>query len=749
MGDRACARHHRAMPATPAPGCPVRGGGRRRVHHPGPAVRRRRAPPALPEPDHRAGRVPGPRGTGRRPAPAEEHHRVPRRAELVTDDGPARRARDPAIRARHPGRCGTGHPEAAAHSGLVRDRDDRPHHPHVPVAAAVPLSLRRVPGPVPGHDHRPADIPAGGRRAGQHHQPGGEAAGGMGRPWPGRGGARGAGRRAGPLREQSAQGHWAHPGHDRADHPAGRVCADRPGIGHARRRPVRLECARLPADDRQPRHRPGVLQWPETPDRGRARAKGGRLLERGVQPRPVRDPHLHQPPPGRVDTAAPGLPERPFRPGVPIPTQAPPIRAKRTERTLSNLRTTTAAGGSQGGAAAPRSGDRADWLSPVNLAIALTTLVALVLRGYLLLRPGLLTVTQYDDGPYFGSAVRLVHGVLPYRDYAFVQPPGITVLMSPVALLTYLTGTAWGLGLARILTVLAGAAAVTLAGLLVRHRGTLAVLLAGGVLALYAPAAGASRTVLLEPWLVLFCLIGAVTVFDGDRVTASTRRLVWGGVLFGFAGAIKAWAIVPVLVVAGLCVRNLRRTAMFVAGVAAGFLVTTLPFAAASPRLFYDDVLVAQLARIGERAPVWHRLQSMIGIPGAGEWTNSTLLTACIALVAFVILAQVAAWLVTRQPMPPLDWFATLSAAVIVAIFLWPAYFASHYSAFLGPFLAIALALPVSRLVAGVQPEARARRQAGPEAGAAPESPPGRTRKWLALSGLILIGAAIIAGAVA
>jgi len=385
----------------------------------------------------------------------------------------------------------------------------------------------------------------------------------------------------------------------------------------------------------------------------------------------------------------------------------------------------------------------------VNLAIALTTLVALVLRGYLLLRPGLLTVTQYDDGPYFGSAVRLVHGVLPYRDYAFVQPPGITVLMSPVALLTYLTGTAWGLGLARILTVLAGAAAVTLAGLLVRHHGTLAVLLAGGVLALYAPAAGASRTVLLEPWLVLFCLIGAVTVFDGDRVTASTRRLVWGGVLFGFAGAIKAWAIVPVLVVAGLCVRNLRRTAMFVAGVAAGFLVTTLPFAAASPRLFYDDVLVAQLARIGERAPVWHRLQSMIGIPGAGEWTNSTLLTACIALVAFVILAQVAAWLVTRQPMPPLDWFATLSAAVIVAIFLWPPYFASHYSAFLAPFLAIALGLPVSRLVAGVQPEARARRQAGPEAGAAPESPPGRTRKWLALSGLILIGAAIIAGAVA
>ena len=416
---------------------------------------------------------------------------------------------------------------------------------------------------------------------------------------------------------------------------------------------------------------------------------------------------------------------------------------------MSGAMTTTAADGSQDGAGAPRQGHGSDWLSPVNLAIAVTTLVALIVRGYLLIRPGVLTVTQYDDGPYFGSAVRLVHGVLPYRDYAFVQPPGITVLMSPVGLLTYLTGTASGLGFARILTVLAGTAGVALGGLLVRHRGTLAVLLAGGIMAIYEPAADASHTVLLEPWLVLFCLIGAVTVFDRDRITASAGRLVWGGVAFGFAGAIKAWAIVPVLVIAALCVRDLRRAAKFVAGVAAGFLVTTLPFAAASPRLFYDDVVVAQLARIGRRSQVWHRLQSMIGIPGAEHWTNGATLIACVALLAFVILAQAAAWLVTRKLPPPLDWFATLSAALIVAIFLWPTYFAGHYSAYLCPFLALTLALPVSRLVAGVQPEARARRRAGPDAGATPQSPASPSRRWLARLGLILVAAAIIAGAVA
>ena len=33
------------------------------------------------------------------------------------------------------------------------------------------------------------------------------------------------------------------------------------------------------------------------------------------------------------------------------------------------------------------------------------------------------TGNGYDDGVYLGAATRLVHGVLPYRDFDFVQPP--------------------------------------------------------------------------------------------------------------------------------------------------------------------------------------------------------------------------------------------------------------------------------------------------------------------------------------
>ena len=167
--------------------------------------------------------------------------------------------------------------------------------------------------------------------------------------------------------------------------------------------------------------------------------------------------------------------------------------------------------------------------APVTLVIVAATLLALILRLYYLSRPGfLLSVNEYDDGPYFGSAVRLVYGALPYRDFLIVQPPGITLLMIPAALLSKVTGTAWGMAAGRLLTAGAGAAAVALTGLLVRHRGVLATVIACGIMAVYPDAIQATKTVLVEPWLVLFCLLGALAIFDGDHLTTRTKRLLWG-----------------------------------------------------------------------------------------------------------------------------------------------------------------------------------------------------------------------------
>ncbi len=342
-------------------------------------------------------------------------------------------------------------------------------------------------------------------------------------------------------------------------------------------------------------------------------------------------------------------------------------------------------------------------ITPVHVVIIAATLVALGLRLYYqYTRPGfLLGVTEYDDGPYFGSAVLLVHGVLPYRDFVLVQPPGITLLMSPTALLSYVTGTGWALAVARVLTVLASTAVVFLAGWLVRHRGLLAVLVSCGITAVYPNDIAAAHTVLVESWLALFCLLGAVAVFDGDRLTDSRKRLVWAGISFGFAGAIETWAIVPVLVLAALFLPRLRQGVTFVLGVAAGFLVPVVPFAALGPSQFYRSLITAQ---IGSRAHALRvglhvRLVNMFGLPATGAWSSSVVL-AVVALTALVVLAGFLVGPALARGWPAkLHWFAGCTTVLVMLLFMWPPQFHYHFSAFLGPFLAITVGLSLASLV--------------------------------------------------
>ena len=378
---------------------------------------------------------------------------------------------------------------------------------------------------------------------------------------------------------------------------------------------------------------------------------------------------------------------------------------------------------------AGQDGDRAGGPA-IGVIITVATVLALVLRVYRLTHPGLLVVSQYDDGAYFGSAVRLVHGAIPYRDFVMVQPPGITLLMSPAALLSYLSGTAWAMVLGRLLTAAAGAAAVLLIGLLVRHRGALAVAVACGIATIYPASIVAAHTILLEPWLVLACLAGAVAVFDRDQLTASTRRLAWGGAAFGFAGAVKAWAIVPVVVLLVLCLPQLRRAAIFAAGVAAGFLVPVRPFAALAPRRFFVGVISAQLNRGGGRTPVLHRVADLVGV--SFRTSTTALLLGLVLIVAFVATAYLVSWRRTQQPLAALDTFALAGSVLVIIMLLWPPYYAAHYMAFFMPFLALTLALAVSRLAAS-----------GVLAAGRPAA-----RRWLGWLAAGIITVAVVAGAV-
>jgi hypothetical protein len=344
------------------------------------------------------------------------------------------------------------------------------------------------------------------------------------------------------------------------------------------------------------------------------------------------------------------------------------------------------------------------WVTPAAL-IAAMSLLGLGLRAYLLLRPGfLLGVTEYDDGSYLGSAVRLLNGQLPYRDFVFVQPPGITLLMAPAALLAKVAGTAAGLVAGRIATMLAGTASIVAAGLLVRHRGRLAVLIACGICAVHPEAVLAAHTVLVEPWLVLFCLAGALALFEGDRL-ATGRRVVWGGVALGFAGVVEAWAIVPVLVLLALTVRAPRRALALAAGVSAGFLIPTLPFAALAPASFYRSVVIAQIGSRLNAASVYvlFRLRLMAGLSVVPHAPGGLALLGAGLIAGFVVAAAALAWWLLRRPPAPLDWFAAATGAAMALLFLWPPQFHYHFVGFLVPFLAMTAALAAGRLAAALR----------------------------------------------
>lgn len=334
---------------------------------------------------------------------------------------------------------------------------------------------------------------------------------------------------------------------------------------------------------------------------------------------------------------------------------------------------------------------------PLPAVVAALTVVAAAFRLYRLAFGYAHPVAEYDGSVYLSSSIALVDGRLPYRDFVLVQPPGLVLLLSPVALLAKAAGTAQAMGVAKILTGLAGAASVPLGALILRHRGRAAVTLGCAVLALQSDAIAAAWTPLLEPWLVLCCLGAVALAFDGDAL-AGRRRVVLAGLLLGLACTVKIWAVVPALVLVAVALRGRRArpgTAAVTAGaVLAGAVLPLLPFALAAPHALWHQVVVAQLARTAPaRTSVAFRLVHVFASspPKAGH-AGGALWPLLVAAAVAVLLLVAAPW-VRRPPRTPLELFALGAAVLVVAMLLAPATFYWHYATFSTPFVVLAAAL--------------------------------------------------------
>ena len=329
--------------------------------------------------------------------------------------------------------------------------------------------------------------------------------------------------------------------------------------------------------------------------------------------------------------------------------------------------------------------------------VAALAVIAAGLTLFQVTRPGLLFGLTPDVSVYAGAAVRLLHGAVPYRDFVFVQPPAIVVLTTPFALLAQSIGTRDALAVLRLLTPLLAAGNVLLMGRLVRHRGAAATLVACTVMACYPAELYAIRGPQLEPIVDLLCLAGAALLFAGDRL-AGHRRRVAGGVAFGVATAVKLPALIPIAVIAILCVPSWRRRVpWFGAGVAAGFAVISLPFIALAPAAFWQDAMTTQLARIPSagRASLTVRLGELTGLSEVNA-TGWILAATVIALAGFIVAAFALGR--RRRPITPLEWFALASVVAVAAAQLAPAQYYPQYAALLAPFLGLAFGLAVGRV---------------------------------------------------
>jgi Glycosyltransferase family 87 len=321
-------------------------------------------------------------------------------------------------------------------------------------------------------------------------------------------------------------------------------------------------------------------------------------------------------------------------------------------------------------------------------------------------------VLEYDDGVWFGSAVRLAHGVLPYRSFVLDQPPGVPLLLAPIGLLSRLVGTRDAFGVARLVTPVVGAVSVAAVGWLVRYRGPLAVTVGSGVAAVYPETLIDTRTVMLEPFCSLLCLLGLVGVFAGDGLSHRRRRLAFAGAAFGLAASCKLFALLPfAVVVLGVAVSRRRQLWALLAGAAGAAAAVCGPFLVLAPRQFFHQVVVTQLQRSEKSEPaIWDRVFSLVGLlPGTGRphgYPDDSD-AAVVAIVAAIAVLVLGGWAVraagrARRPhlprVAPLDLVAVGSVVVIAVALVQPPAYYGHYAAFFAPFFAIALGLAAGNL---------------------------------------------------
>ncbi|MGZ4435297.1 MAG: hypothetical protein ACXVW7_16985, partial [Trebonia sp.] len=238
-----------------------------------------------------------------------------------------------------------------------------------------------------------------------------------------------------------------------------------------------------------------------------------------------------------------------------------------------------------------------------------------------------------------------------------------------------------------------------------------------GALAVYPGDITTAHTLMLEPWLNLFCLLGVNAAFRRGHL-ARPGRLVWAGLALGFAGVIKFWAIAPAAVLLVICLTDrkerARRTGAYVGALAAGFVLPVLPFLASAPMTFIRSTVIDQAARAGSAVSTGIRLANLTGLidilnnqgrvslnagahsmfaAGALAGLGSSSSLGWPPILAAALLAGViaAGYIWQGRRLTQLEVMSLATAVLACAAILFYSAFFYHYSDFPAPWLALSL----------------------------------------------------------
>ena len=333
-----------------------------------------------------------------------------------------------------------------------------------------------------------------------------------------------------------------------------------------------------------------------------------------------------------------------------------------------------------------RSLDRTDaWLLA---AIAIAAFVVRVIP--VLIGGGLLGLQGYDDGVYFGAASSLIHGVIPYRDFLLLHPPGIVLALTPFALLGTIIGDPAAFAVARVSFMALGAMNAVLVALVGGRYGRLAGLIAGGLYAVWNTSANAERTADLLALENALLLLGLLALTGRGRITPRWAALA--GIALGLALTVHLWqAISAAILLWWVVVRargdgwdRARPALAFLVAAGIAFGLVCLPFIVAAPEAMVRYVLVDQLGRPSVGIGLTDRLLELAGLTRVT--TLPAFLRPLVSNIAVVVAAAgglavvlVTAWrLVWTRP------WAAMALAQTAVVLSTPSFF-HDYPAFAAP----------------------------------------------------------------